>query len=120
MHDETLDRTTNVQEIFPDLKEKSGKFAGKMLASKLTLSQIQQLKLIDGFDGQIHRVPTLREALEVAKGKVWIDLDLKEMDLNKLVELTQEFGTDNLLAYNRNADKLKEVNDKTGILSDSF
>ncbi|OOF54174.1 glycerophosphodiester phosphodiesterase family protein [Rodentibacter genomosp. 2] len=116
VHDETLDRTTNVQKVFPHLAEKEGKFAGKVLVSKLTLEQIKQLKLTDGFDGQIHRVPTLKEALEVAKDRVFLDLDLKEIDVEKLSTLVKEFGTDNLLAYNNNAEKLKAVTDKTGIL----
>ncbi|TCK01437.1 glycerophosphoryl diester phosphodiesterase [Volucribacter psittacicida] len=116
VHDETLDRTTNVQAVFPELREKSGAFAGKVLVSKLTLEQIKQLQLTDGFDGQIHRVPTLREALALAKDRVFLDLDLKEIDIDKLATLVEEFGKENLLAYNSNAEKLKEVTDKTGII----
>ncbi|WP_421221788.1 glycerophosphodiester phosphodiesterase family protein [Aeromonas enteropelogenes] len=116
VHDETLDRTTDVQEVYPYLKEKKGEFAGKVLVSKLTLEQIKKLKLTDGYDGQVHRIPTLEEVLKVAKGKVFLDLDLKEIDVNKLTALVQKVGNDNLLAYNSNAEKLKEVTDKTGIL----
>lgn len=43
-------------------------------------------------------------------------MDLKEIDVEKLAVLVKEFGKDNLLAYNNNAEKLKEVTDKTGIL----
>lgn len=116
MHDETLDRTTNVQQHFADFAEKEGKYKGQVLVSKLTLAQIQQLQLTDGFDGQVHRVPTLRDALAVAKGRVFLDLDLKEIDMEKLSVLVKEFGNKNLLAYNSNADKLKQVTDKTGII----
>lgn len=116
MHDETLDRTTNVQQRFPQLAEKEGKFKGKVLVSKLTLEQIKQLQLTDGFDGEVHRVPTLQEALETAKGRVFLDLDLKEIDVEKLNALVKTFGNDNLLAYNSDADKLKKVTDATGII----
>ncbi|WP_228064814.1 glycerophosphodiester phosphodiesterase family protein [Muribacter muris] len=116
VHDETLDRTTNVQSVFPELSEKDGKFKGKVPVSKLTLDQIKQLTLTDGFDGQTHRVATLREALEIAKDRVFLDLDLKEIYVDKLTALIKEFGKDNLMAYNSNAKKLKEVTDKTGIM----
>lgn len=116
MHDETLDRTTNVQQLFPQFAEKEGKYKGQVLVSKLTLAQIQQLQLTDGFDGQVHRVPTLREALQTAKGRVFLDLDLKEIDVEKLSALVKEFGTENLMAYNADADKLKATTDATGIM----
>lgn len=116
LHDETLDRTTNVAEVFPEMREQEGKYKGKFLASKFTLAQIKQLQLTDGFDGQVHRVPTLREALAVAKDRVFLDLDLKEINVEKLTALIKEFGNDNLLAYNNNAEKLKDVTDQTGII----
>ncbi|MBE2898732.1 glycerophosphodiester phosphodiesterase family protein [Pasteurellaceae bacterium 20609_3] len=116
MHDSTLDRTTNVAEVFPDRAEKEGKYKGKYLVNKFTLAEIKQLKLTDGFDGQEHRVPTLREALTLAKDRVFLDLDLKEIDIPQLEKLIAEFGKDNLLAYNSNAEKLKEVTDKIGVI----
>lgn len=116
VHDETLDRTTNVQQVFPHLSEKEGKFAGNVLVSKLTLEQIKQLQLTDGFDGQIHQVPTLDEALSVAKDRVFLDLDLKEIDAEKLAVLVKKYGNDNLMAYNSDPVKLKQVTDKTGII----
>ncbi|WP_419692790.1 glycerophosphodiester phosphodiesterase family protein [Mannheimia haemolytica] len=116
LHDETLDRTTNVEEVFPQYKEKDGQYAGQVLLSKLTLEQVKQLKLTDGFDGQIHQVSTLKEVLAAAKGRVFLDLDLKEIDVEKLAALIKEFGNDNLLAYNSNAELLKQVTDKTGVI----
>lgn len=116
MHDATLDRTTNAQELFPELADKEGASAGQIRLSNLTLEQVKQLRLTDGFDGQTHLVPTLREAMETARGRVFLDLDLKEVDSDKLAELTDEYGTENLMAYNSDADLLKEVTDKTGII----
>ncbi len=60
MHDKIIDRTTS----------------GKGKPSDYTLSQIQQLFLRDG-SGVITemKIPTLEEALQVAKGKVFLNLD---------------------------------------------
>lgn len=117
LHDPTLDRTTNVAEVFPDMRAKDGKYKGKFPLSAFTLEQVKQLKLTDGFDGEIHRVPTLKEALATAKDRVFLDLDLKEIDLPKLEALIKSYGNDNLLAYNSNAELLKEVTDKTGVIA---
>lgn len=64
LHDDTVDRTT----------DGTGKVAG------LTLAEVKQLdagvKFSPKFKGE--RVPTLREVLQTAKGKVGVMLDLKE------------------------------------------
>jgi glycerophosphoryl diester phosphodiesterase len=62
MHDDTLDRTTTG--------------TGDVRAH--TLAQIKALRLKDN-DGKVltHQVPTLREALEWAAGKVILELDVK-------------------------------------------
>jgi glycerophosphoryl diester phosphodiesterase len=64
LHDDTVDRTT----------DGTGKVAG------LTLADIKQLDAGVKFDPKYRgeRVPTLREVLQAAKGKVGVMLDLKE------------------------------------------
>ena len=64
LHDDTVDRTT----------DGTGKVAG------LTLTEIKQLDAGVKFDPKFkgERVPTLREVLQTAKGKVGVMLDLKE------------------------------------------
>ena len=64
MHDTKLDRTTN----------------GKGLASEMTMLQLKQLDAGSWFQEEYRgeRIPTLREALEVCRGKIDVLLDLKE------------------------------------------
>jgi len=66
MHDETVDRTTN----------------GTGRVSEMTLAEINQLRLKSYGGGKKayiteHSVPTLQEALALAKGKVLVNLDAK-------------------------------------------
>jgi len=60
MHDNTIDRTTN----------------GKGKPSEYTLDEIRQFHLKNGM-GRVtfHQIPTLREVLELAKGKILINID---------------------------------------------
>ncbi len=78
MHDSTVNRTTN----------------GNGHVDEMTLAEIQQLDagswLSEEFKGT--KVPTLKEALKVMKGKIDPDLDFKEGNLNKLVDVVNEAG----------------------------
>ncbi|MCE9562327.1 MAG: glycerophosphodiester phosphodiesterase family protein [Planctomycetes bacterium] len=81
LHDDTFDRTT----------ERKGK------VSELTLAEIKKLDAGSKFDNKFanERVPTLREVLTVAKGKIGVMLDLKEPDeeyAKKIVAEVREFG----------------------------
>jgi glycerophosphoryl diester phosphodiesterase len=64
LHDASLDRTTN----------------GKGKASEKTLAEVKGLDAGSWFDPKFkdERVPTLRETLEVCKGKIDVMLDLQE------------------------------------------
>ncbi len=80
IHDETLNRTTN----------------GKGLVSSMTL---QQLKGLDAGNGQ--SIPTLEEVLQLAKGKIFLHVEIKsEASTDKVsggveeqvVELIENYG----------------------------
>lgn len=64
LHDDTVDRTTD----------------GKGKVSELTLAEIKKLDAGSKFDPKFkgERVPTLREMLELTKGKIGLMIDLKE------------------------------------------
>lgn len=81
MHDETVNRTTN----------------GKGAVKEMTLEQIKKLQLKDGLGRKTnYSVPTLKEMLLHAKGKIILDLDIKsETDFKKVVDLLKETGTMN-------------------------
>lgn len=74
LHDKTLDRTTT----------------GKGLPQDYTLAEIKQMRLRNGADvATSHQIPTLEEAMIVAKGKIWVNID-KGYDYFDLVEKVLE------------------------------
>lgn len=83
LHDTSLERTTNVEEIFPDRfnKDESGR-TGKAtwLVAEFTLEEIKQLDAGSWFDPKFagERVPTFQEALDLVKGEAGIYPELKE------------------------------------------
>ncbi|WP_293905202.1 glycerophosphodiester phosphodiesterase family protein [Sphingobacterium sp. UBA5670] len=73
MHDKTVNRTSN----------------GQGEVAKLTYAELQQFHLRKKANGEAsdHVIPTLSEALRVAKGKIIVDLDFKE-DRKKFIKKT--------------------------------
>ena len=71
IHDGTVDRTAD----------------GEGRVDSYTFEQIRTLTLMreDDEDTLTHHVPTLIEALELAKGKIMVDLDIKSAPIKKLV-----------------------------------
>ena len=88
MHDATVNRTTN----------------GKGNVSDLTYAQIQQLDMNRENDNVTTgiKVPTLKEAFELCKGKMFINLDIhgKKVPVGQLAALIKECGmTDQVMIY---------------------
>lgn len=82
MHDETLDRTTT----------------GKGVIAETLFKDIQNLKLKD-YTGKPtgHTIPTLKEALLLAKGRVMLNLDKSDRFFDQVMELLQETGTTDIV-----------------------
>ncbi len=78
LHDKTLDRTTN----------------GTGLISETHSSEIDQLDAGSWFHADFagEKVPRLRELLEAVKGKTKIYFDVKDADLQRLIDLVYETG----------------------------
>lgn len=78
MHDKTVDRTTN----------------GKGLVEDFTLAEIKELKLRNGLGrpGEF-KVPTLEEAMLVAKGKIKVNLDKADKYFADVYEVLEKTGT---------------------------
>lgn len=94
LHDETLERTTNVAEVFPDrFKMKDGK--KRWEACEFTLAEIKQLDAGAWFDKKFAgaRVPTWQEAIDLVRGKAGLYPETKApeyygsrgFDMEKLV-----------------------------------
>jgi glycerophosphoryl diester phosphodiesterase len=104
MHDHTLDRTTT----------------GTGYVKDYTLAEIKELYLKDGAGHKtLFKVPTLKEALLVAKGKVLINLDQSFKYFEDVLPVLKETNTmDQIIikGYNKPLDKVKET---LGIYIDS-
>jgi glycerophosphoryl diester phosphodiesterase len=102
MHDPVLNRTTNVEAVFPQgppggpTREKRG---GRDYISDYALADIKRLRLVDGRDGGDHPVPTLQDALDLIDGRLLVALDLKSYDLDSIVALLKGRDTRNLLFF---------------------
>lgn len=78
MHDKTIDRTTKAKGFVKDY----------------TLSELKKLFLIDGL-GHItpNKIPTLEEALKLAKGKILVNLDKSYDIFDKCYAIAEKTGT---------------------------
>lgn len=78
MHDNTLDRTTT----------------GRGKVSDWTMDAIRTLNLKNGADIYTkHKVPTLEEALNVAKGKILVNLDKADRYFDQVMPVLERTGT---------------------------
>lgn len=78
MHDATLNRTTN----------------GKGKVSEWTIDSINTLYLKNGCGIKtVHKVPTLEEAMLVAKGKILVNLDKADTYFDLLIPILRKTGT---------------------------
>lgn len=87
MHDPTLNRTTDVENVYrdgpPDGPSRAAR-GGKDFVRDYTLDQIRRLALTDAADGAPHPVPTLEEALDRARGRLVLQLGLKSHETESL------------------------------------
>jgi glycerophosphoryl diester phosphodiesterase len=84
LHDDTLQRTTNVSSLFPDRGGAGTAASGKgWLASDFTLAEIRRLDAGRWFDPRFEgeRVPTWEEAVELVRGKAGLYPELKSPGL---------------------------------------
>lgn len=90
MHDATLDRTTT----------------GSGEASALTLDELKALRLRDP-QGDVtdHQIPTLAEALEAARGRIFVDVDLKSEQIDLILGvIAQAEMIDQVMFYHADPD----------------
>jgi glycerophosphoryl diester phosphodiesterase len=83
IHDLTLERTTNVEEVFPDrFVQETGGAAGtkRWPVHDFTLAEIKRLDAGAWFDKKFSgaRVPTFQEAIDLVRGKAGLYPELKD------------------------------------------
>jgi glycerophosphoryl diester phosphodiesterase len=69
-HDHTIDRTTT----------------GKGEAEKFTWEELQQFFIVDKGKKTKYKIPSLKQALDLAYGKILVDLDLKTNHVEQVIE----------------------------------
>jgi len=98
MHDKTIDRTTT----------------GKGPVIEWTLDSLKSLRLIDGLGiATQHVVPTLKEALEISKDKILVNLDKSYSIFDKCFKIVEETGTQNQVVI-KGSKQLSEVEKEFG------
>jgi glycerophosphoryl diester phosphodiesterase len=83
MHDRTLDRTTT----------------GKGDPEELTWEALQTLFIVDKGRQTALKIPTLKEALKLAEGKILVDLDLKTDRIEKVIDVVNQTGTKEIVFF---------------------
>jgi glycerophosphoryl diester phosphodiesterase len=105
LHDPTLERTTNVEELFPDRSSTvtwEGKTVRAWLANDFTLAEIKELDAGGWFDRRFagEKVPTFQEAIDLVKGKAGMYPELKVPDIYKGRDVDFEQMVADILAKN--------------------
>ncbi len=95
MHDTTLDRTTNVEEVFPDRAtevEQRGALRQVWRVSDFTLAEIKTLDAGSWFGPEFagERVPTFQEAIDLVKGRAGMYPETKSPEEYEALGLTME------------------------------
>jgi glycerophosphoryl diester phosphodiesterase len=83
MHDGKINRTTNGT---GDLEEQS-------------FQALRKLRLVVDGKPTLEKIPTLEEALRVAKGNILVDLDLKTSHIDKIIEVVKKTGTSDIVFF---------------------
>lgn len=99
MHDVTVDRTTN----------------GSGRVEDLTLEQLKALKLLDESGRETDQgIPTLEGILNITRGKVYIDFDLKGATFNNVFRQVDMYGmTKQVLFYLTSKTEIVQATDRS-------
>ena len=120
IHDLTLERTTNVEEVFPDRFVTDSKATGqpvkRWLVGDFTLAELKTLDAGSWFDRKFAgaRIPTFQEAIDLVKGKAGLYPELKDPEFYRQRGVSPE----KLLAGILKANALPDP--KTPIIIQSF
>lgn len=115
LHDLTLERTTNVEEIFPDRFKLEGT-TKRWYVSDFTLNEIKQLDAGSWFEAKFAgaKVPTWQEAIDLVRGKAGLFPETKGPE----VYGSRGFDMEKLVLAQLRKNKLPDQ--KTPVLIQSF
>ncbi len=83
MHDGKVDRTTT----------------GKGNLETQTFEELRKLRLVSNGKVTEETIPTLEEALQMAKGRIMVDLDLKTEQIDKVIEVVKKLGAEDFVFF---------------------
>ncbi len=83
MHDGKVDRTTT----------------GKGDLETQTFEELRKLRLVANGKTTEEKIPTLEEALQIAKGRIMVDLDLKTERIDKVIEVVKKMGAGDFVFF---------------------
>lgn len=123
MHDQTLNRMTDVEEVFPDgpiggpTRTQQG---GRDYLGYYTLNEIARLHISNAEKGSDFRVPTLEDALEFVDGRAIILLGLKSYDTPTLAAELRNHSVQNVILFDlyvsgTDQSKLLDLAETTGL-----
>lgn len=123
LHDLSLERTTNVEEVFPDrvtVEQVDGKTRRRWYVDDFTLAEIKQLDAGSWFDPSFAgaRVATFQEAIDLVKGKAGIFPELKGPERLRAKGLSLEDAV--VAALERNGLRDAKVEGRPAVLLQSF
>lgn len=123
LHDLSLERTTNVEELFPDRATttvEQGQTRKRWYADDLTLAEVKQLDAGSWFDASFAgaRVATFQEAIDLVKGRAGIFPELKGPERLRAKGLSLEDAV--VAALEKNGLTKATVNGRPAVLLQSF
>lgn len=83
MHDRTMDRTTN----------------GKGDPEEFTWEELQRFNIVDRGKLTSLKIPSLEDALNVAKEKILVDLDLKTDKISDVIRIVEKTNTNDIVIF---------------------
>lgn len=119
LHDLTLERTTNVKEVFPD-RFRERESVRRWYVSDFTLSELKQLDAGSWFSAKFKgaKIPTFQEAIDTVRGKAGLYPETKDPELYDRSGLAMEKLLVDVLQRNRL--ETKGADPKTPIIIQSF
>jgi glycerophosphoryl diester phosphodiesterase len=119
IHDRTLERTTDVEAVFPDrfvVEDLKGKPVKRWLVADFTLAELQRLDAGSWFEAKFAgaRIPTFQDAIDTVGGRAGMYPELKDPDLYR----ARGFSPERLLAEALKRNGLPDA--KTPIIVQSF
>jgi glycerophosphoryl diester phosphodiesterase len=118
LHDLTLERTTNVEEMFPDRSTVGPKGRKTWHVSDFTLAELKSLDAGSWFDAKFkgERIPTFQEAIDLVRGKAGLYPETKGPE----VYGSRGFDMERLLLAQLAKNGLDSSDPKTPIIIQSF